>query len=261
MKKNLYFGSNFKMYKNIRATEEYLQAFAAATKDIRKENVQFFFIPSYTSLESASRTSVRNQFMLGAQNMCWESEGQYTGEISPEMLQELGLDLVMVGHSERRHGFGESNEIENKKVKKALEYGFTTLLAIGETKEEKEYGVAIEVLRTQLKTGLHNISPEAAGEKIWIAYEPVWSIGADGIPAPVEYAQNMHREIRGCLTELFGEKSSEIPILYGGSVNARNGKALITQPDIDGLFTTRTAFQVDAFARLIRDAIKACEQS
>ena len=121
--------------------------------------------------------------------------------------------------------------------------------------------MAIEVLRTQLKTGLHNISPEAAGEKIWIAYEPVWSIGADGIPAPVEYAQNMHREIRGCLTELFGEKSSEIPILYGGSVNARNGKALITQPDIDGLFTTRTAFQVDAFARLIRDAIKACEQS
>lgn len=260
MKKQLYFGSNFKMYKNIQATEEYLQAIVAATKDIDKEHVQFFFIPSYTSLESASKTSVRSQFMLGAQNMCWESEGQYTGEISPEMLKELGLDLVMVGHSERRHGFGESNETENKKVKKALEYGFTTLLAVGETKEEKNFGVGVEVLRTQLKTGLHDISPKDAAEKIWIAYEPVWSIGTGGTPAPVEYAREMHHEIRSCLVELFGAEGNEIPILYGGSVNAQNGSALITQPDINGLFTTRTAFQVDTFAKLIRDAVEAFEQ-
>ncbi len=260
MKKHLYFGSNFKMYKNIQATEEYLQAFTAATKDVSRDHVQFFFIPSYTSLESASKTSVRDQFMLGAQNMCWESEGQYTGEISPEMLKELGIDLVMIGHSERRHGFGESNEIENKKVRKALEYGFTVLLAVGETAQEKEYGIGIETLRTQLKTGLHGITPEDASGRIWIAYEPVWSIGTGGTPAPVEYAQAMHHEIRSCLTDIFGETGSDIPILYGGSVNAENGTALITQPDINGLFTTRTAFQVDTFARLIQDAVTICRQ-
>lgn len=258
MKKQLYIGSNFKMYKNIRATEEYLQAISAATRDIDREKVQFFFIPSYTSLESASKTSVRSQFMLGAQNMCWESEGQFTGEISPEMLKELGVELVMVGHSERRHGFGESNETENKKVKKALEYGFTTLLAIGETKEEKDFGISVEVLRTQLKTGLHDISPETAAEKIWIAYEPVWSIGTDGVPAPVEYARQMHQEIRRCLVGLFQDAGNEIPILYGGSVNPKNSGALIVQPDINGLFTTRTAFHVESFAALIRDAVRIC---
>lgn len=260
MKKKLYFGSNFKMYKNIQATEEYLQAITAATKEIDREEVQFFFIPSYTSLESASRSGVRDQFMLGAQNMCWEAEGQFTGEISPEMLRELGVDLVMIGHSERRHSFGESNEMENKKVLKAQEYGFTTLLAVGETKEEKEYGIGIEIIREQLKIGLYGVTPEQAASKIWVAYEPVWSIGAGGTPAPVEYAQAIHYEIRACLIELFGDAGKEIPLLYGGSVNPQNGVPLITQPDIDGLFTTRTAFQVDSFAKLIKESVEACKK-
>ena len=258
MEKKLYFGSNFKMYKNIQATEAYLQAITDATSSVDRRQIQFFFIPSFTSLESASNSSVRDKFMLGAQNMCWESEGQYTGEISPEMLKELGVDLVMIGHSERRHCFGETNEVENKKVLKALEYGFTTLLAVGETKEEKEFGVGIDTIRTQSKIGLHNVTPRQAAEKIWIAYEPVWSIGTNGTPAPVEYAQNIHHEIRKCLVELFGDYGNNIPLLYGGSVNPENGTKLITQPDINGLFTTRTAFQVDSFAKLIQDAIAAC---
>ncbi len=258
MKKKLYFGSNFKMYKNIHATETYLQAITDATKDIDRGQIQFFFIPSFTSLESASKSSVRDKFMLGAQNMCWEAEGQFTGEISPEMLKELGVDLVMIGHSERRHCFGETNETENKKVLKALEYGFTTLLAVGETKEEKEFGVGIDTIRTQLKIGLHGVTPRQAEEKVWIAYEPVWSIGTNGTPAPVEYAQNIHHEIRKCLIELFGGSGNNIPLLYGGSVNPQNGTKLIAQPDINGLFTTRTAFQVDSFAKLIQDAIDAC---
>lgn len=253
----LYFGSNFKMYKNIQATEEYLQAITAATRHVDREKVQFFFIPSFTSLESASHSSVRDSFMLGAQNMCWEDEGQFTGEISPLMLKELGLDLVMIGHSERRHGFGESDYTENKKVLKALASGFTTLLCVGETAQEKEFGISAEVLRTQLKVGLHGVSPEYVG-KIWIAYEPVWSIGVNGTPAPVEYAEEMHHVIKDCLAELFGEKGREIPALYGGSVNPQNSNALIVQPDIDGLFTTRTAFQVESFAKLIDDAIAAC---
>ena len=260
MKKKLYFGSNFKMYKDIKATSEYLTAITSATQDIDRSQVQFFFIPSYTSLESASKLSIRDQFMLGAQNMCWENEGQFTGEISPKMLQELGLDLVMVGHSERRHGFGETDCIENKKVLKSLEYGFTTLLAVGETKEEKDFGVGIETIRKQLKIGLHGVTPEQAANNLWIAYEPVWSIGINGTPAPVEYAQEVHHEIRNCLIELFGESGNNVPLLYGGSVNPQNSNALIIQPDINGLFTTRTAFQVESFAKLIKDAIEICNK-
>lgn len=260
MKKKLYFGSNFKMYKNIQATEEYLQAITASTADIDRKDIQFFFIPSYTSLESASRCSVRSSFMLGAQNMCWEDEGQFTGEISPLMLKELGLDLVMVGHSERRHGFGESDYTENKKVKKALDCGFTALLCVGETAQEKEFGISAEVLRTQLKVGLHGVAKEQI-DRVWIAYEPVWSIGVNGTPAPVDYAEEMHKVIKDCLEEMFGKEGREIPALYGGSVNPDNSNALIVQPDIDGLFTTRTAFQVDKFTKLIKDAISACKES
>lgn len=253
MRKKLYFGSNFKMYKNIQATNEYLQAITDATKDIDREDFQFFFIPSYTSLESAGKCSVRSQFMLGAQNMCWEDEGQFTGEISPLMLKELGLDLVMVGHSERRHGFGESDYTENKKVRKALDSGFTVLLCVGETAQEKEFGISAEILRTQLKIGLHGVE-EKQLDRVWIAYEPVWSIGVNGTPASAGYAEEMHKVIKACLAEIFGEAAKDIPVLYGGSVNPGNANELIVQPSIDGLFTGRAAWQADKFDRLIRDA-------
>lgn len=260
MSKKLYFGSNFKMYKNIKATVEYLQAITEATRDIPKEEIRLFFLPSFTSLESASKSSARNSFLLGAQNMCWEDEGQYTGEISPLMLQELNVDLVMAGHSERRHIFGETNAEINRKVLKALETGFITLLCVGETAEEKELGVGKEAIRTQLKTALHRVTA-AQARHVWIAYEPVWSIGVNGTPAPIGYACAMHRLIKDCLEELFGPSGRMIPALYGGSVTLQNSRDLIVQPDIDGLFTTRTAFQVDQFARLIRDAAAACSDS
>ena len=174
------------------------------------------------------------------------------------MLKELGLDLVMIGHSERRHGFGEDDYTENKKVRKALDYGFTTLLCVGETAREKDFGISAEVLRTQLKIGLHGVNKDQL-ERVWIAYEPVWSIGVNGTPAPVDYAETMHKVIKDCLAEMFGEEGRQIPALYGGSVNPDNSNALIAQPDIDGLFTTRTAFNVEAFAKLIRDAIEVCK--
>ena len=130
MSKKLYFGSNLKMYKNIKDTVEYLQKLVENTKDISREEIELFIIPSYTTLESATKNVDRAYVKLGAQNMCWEDEGQFTGEISPLMLKELGLDLVMIGHSERRHVFGETDVEENKKVKAALNHGFTTLLCI-----------------------------------------------------------------------------------------------------------------------------------
>ena len=144
MSKKLYFGSNLKMYKNIKDTVEYLQKLVENTKDISREEIELFIIPSYTTLESTTKNVDRAYVKLGAQNMCWEDEGQFTGEISPLMLKELGLDLVMIGHSERRHVFGETDVEENKKVKAALNHGFTTLLCIGETAEEKDFGISAE---------------------------------------------------------------------------------------------------------------------
>lgn len=129
--KKLYFGSNLKMYKGISATREYLQKLVENTKDISRDDIELFIIPSYTTLQTATDCCDRDFVRLGAQNMCWEDQGQFTGEISPCMLAEMGLDLVMIGHSERRHVFGESDVEENKKVKAALSHGFKTLGGVG----------------------------------------------------------------------------------------------------------------------------------
>ena len=253
--KKLYFGSNLKMYKGISATREYLQKLVENTKDISRDDIELFIIPSYTTLQTATSCCDREFVRLGAQNMCWEDQGQFTGEISPCMLEEMGLDLVMIGHSERRHVFGESDVDESKKVRCGLDHGFTTLLCIGETAEEKKYDLGPEVLRTQLKVGLSGVKKEDLG-RVWVAYEPVWSIGVNGTPASADYAEAMHKEIKTALYEIFGEKSEEIPVLYGGSVNPGNAESLIVQPSIDGLFVGRAAWDADKFDTLIRDAMK-----
>ncbi|MBO1722474.1 triose-phosphate isomerase [Clostridium sp. AF15-17LB] len=258
MQKKLYFGSNLKMYKNIHDTVEYLQNLVGYTKDLSRDEIELFIIPSYTTLESAAKNVDRTYVKIGAQNMCWEDEGQFTGEISPLMLKEIGIDLVMIGHSERRHVFGETDIEENKKVKAALNHGFTTLLCIGETAEEKSYGISPEVLRTQLKIGFHDI-PVSQIPNIWVAYEPVWSIGVNGTPATADYAEEMHKVIKQTLLDIFGDAGADIPVLYGGSVNPGNASELIVQPSIDGLFTGRAAWQADKFDKLIRDAKTAFE--
>lgn len=258
MKKKFYFGSNLKMYKTIGQTVDYLQKLVSNTKDISRDEMELFIIPSYTTLESATKNIDRSFVKLGAQNMCWEDEGQFTGEISPVMLDELGLNLVMIGHSERRHVFGETDYEENLKVKSALNHGFTTLLCIGETAQQKEFGISAEVLKTQLKIGFHGV-PKEQMKNIWVAYEPVWSIGVNGTPASADYAEEMHKVIKATLVEIFGEESAEIPVLYGGSVNPGNANELIVQPSIDGLFTGRAAWDADKFNTLIRDAIATYE--
>ena len=131
MHKKLYFGSNLKMYKNIEATTAYLQQLSELTSDISRDEIELFILPSFTTLESAVSQTLSSPITLGAQNMCWEEQGQFTGEISPLMLQELNIKLVMIGHSERRHIFFETDIEENKKVRSAIEHGFTALLCIG----------------------------------------------------------------------------------------------------------------------------------
>lgn len=251
--KKLFFGSNLKMYKGIKETEEYLNSLVELTKDISREEIELFIIPSYTTLSNAVTCVDRQYVRLGAQNMCWEDQGQFTGEISPVMLKEMDLNLVMIGHSERRHVFGETDVEENKKVKAALDHGFKALLCIGETAEQKNFGISAEVLRTQLKIGFHGVDVSKV-PNIWVAYEPVWSIGVNGTPATADYAEEMHKVIKATLEEIFGEAGKEIPVLYGGSVNPGNANELIVQPSIDGLFVGRSAWNAEAFDKLIRDA-------
>lgn len=255
MRKKLFLGTNTKMHKTITETKAYLQELGEGTKEIDRMKVELFVIPSYTALESASSVARENGIRLGAQNMCWEDRGQFTGEISPLMLQEVGVEIVEIGHSERRHILRETDLEENMKVLAALRHGFTPLLCIGETKEQKEYGVSREILSLQLKIGLYGVSREKA-DKLLIAYEPVWAIGVNGKPASPEYAEAMHMGIRETLTELFGyETGANIPILYGGSVNNDNAAELCKLPHIDGLFIGRSAWDARNFCKIIHEVI------
>ena len=249
----LYMGTNLKMYKTIAQTIRFLEELHALTSDIDRENLKLFVIPSYTSLESARKCVPESSISLGAQNMCWESEGQFTGEISPLMLKETGVEIIEIGHSERRHVFGESDKDANRKVRAAMEHGFTALLCIGETKEQKESGISDEILSIQLKSALLGVQDI---EKLWIGYEPVWAIGVNGIPASAAYADEKHAVIKSVLESLYGERGTKVPLLYGGSVNPRNATELIVQAHIDGLFIGRSAWDAKAFNGIIRDVIK-----
>nr|HMM32456.1 triose-phosphate isomerase [Clostridia bacterium] len=190
--------------------------------------------------------------LLGAQNMHPEEQGQFTGEVSPLMLKELGLDIVEIGHSERRHVFHETDAEENKKVLSALAHGFTALLCVGETAEQKAYGIADEVLSMQLKIGLNGVTKTQLS-RLWVAYEPVWAIGVNGTPASQQYAKERHLHIKAVLEMLF--PGNEVPVLYGGSVNPDNARDLIVQNGIDGLFTGRAAWEAENFNKLIRQVL------
>lgn len=255
--KRIYLGTNTKMYKTIADTRAYLSTLKELTADIPEEQAELFVIPSFTSLAAAREILQGSRIRLGAQNMCWEDQGQFTGEISPLMLKELAVDLVEIGHSERRHVFGETDEEERKKVTAAVRHGFQALLCVGETLEQKEYGISDEVLRIQLKVGLGDMRAEDGG-KLMVAYEPVWAIGVHGIPAGEDYVNERHRVMKQTLAELLGEEAArEIPVLYGGSVNPGNAVPLIRQPYVDGLFIGRSAWEAHDFNRIIRSALEA----
>lgn len=239
------------MFKNTEETVWFVRELEHYVADVDRERLNLFVIPSFMSIGPAA--AVGKMTIIGAQNMGWEKRGAFTGEISPLMLKEAGASLVMAGHSERRHIFGETDLQENKKVLCALKHGFTALLCVGETREDKEYGISDEVLRIQIKTGLKGVDAGQA-KRLWIAYEPVWAIGEDGEPASREYAEEKHRVIRLALTELFGKAAGEqIPILYGGSVNQKNAPGMIRTEGIDGLFIGRSAWDVENFSRIIHE--------
>ncbi len=187
------------------------------------------FVDLYPVLEELKGTGIG----VGAENMHFEESGAYTGEVSASMLKEMGVEYVIIGHSERREYFGETDATVNKKVKKALEAGLTPILCCGETLEQREAGITIEWVRIQMKCGLAGISAEDM-KKIVVAYEPIWAIGT-GKTATSEQAQEVCHAIREVLAELYGEAvAEEVRIQYGGSVNAKNAAELFAMADIDG---------------------------
>lgn len=198
-----------------------------------QNSVQVCVCPPYTSLAKVSELIEQSEVFLGAQNMNAESSGAFTGEVSAEMLRDLYVNFVILGHSERRQLYGESNSSINGKVLAAINNNLKPIYCIGETLEERESGKTLEVVRSQVREGLADF-PASAIEHLVLAYEPVWAIGT-GKTATDEMAQEVHADIRSVLSEMFGESAaSTVRILYGGSMKPENALGLLAQPDVDG---------------------------
>ena len=221
---------NWKMNKNHNEAVELINSLKSGI-DIDKSDV-VVCVP-FVDLMSVSEAIKGTNINLGAQNMHFEESGAYTGEIAPSMLKELGVKYVIIGHSERRAYFGETDEIVNKKVKKALEHNIVPILCIGESLEERELDITIELVRIQVKKAFDGISKEDA-KKVVIAYEPIWAIGT-GKVATKEQAEEVCKEVRKVVAEVYGQEIADvIRIQYGGSVTGDSANELFNMPNIDG---------------------------
>jgi triosephosphate isomerase len=247
--------ANWKMHMTPQETEEFLRAFARLVPD--KFSAQIVVAPPAVSLEraAATLTNTREEVVeLAAQNMSQFPAGAYTGEISPRMVKECGCTHVILGHSERRAIFGETDAVINAKVHAALEARLHPILCVGETLEERDEGRIEEVLRTQVSAGLAGVGAHKALECV-LAYEPVWAIGTGRTASP-EQAQEAHAFIRSVLVEIIGEESAQkIRIQYGGSVKPGNMAELIAQPDVDGALVGGASLEPASFWDICKAAI------
>jgi triosephosphate isomerase len=252
----LLLGTNWKMNKTIRESLQYIHDILELMDRIPDaECVQLFVIPPHTAI-SPVKEAVGQRLWVGAQNMHWAAEGAYTGEISAPMLKELGVDLVELGHSERRQYFNETDSQVNRKVLTALEYGIRPLVCVGESSEERDAGVGPEAVIRQAGIALHGVSDSDAMRLI-VAYEPYWSIGTAGVPASADYVRSVCSRLREALGRFFGPQVAAcIPLLYGGSVSLENACDLLNSGGVDGLFVGRTAWQPSGFAALMQMAIR-----
>ncbi len=229
MRKKIIAG-NWKMNNTINEGNNFLNSIKDKINTTESDVV--FCVPS-VNITSTIETLKNTNISVGAQNMHYEDKGAFTGELSAEMLVEAGVKYVVVGHSERRQFFGETDEIVNKKTIKAIKSGLIPFVCIGETLEQREQGITIDLVRLQTKIALHNVSKEDA-KKVVIAYEPIWAIGT-GVTATSQQAEEVCSEIRKVLVEIYDENTAnEIRIQYGGSVNGKNANELFSMPNIDG---------------------------
>lgn len=240
-------GTSWKMNKTLAEALTFAAGLKAADSG-RHPRIQRFVIPPFTAVRQVKEALDGTSVKVGAQNMHWADQGAWTGEISPVMLKDCGLDIVELGHSERREYFGETDETVGLKTEAAVRHGLIPLICIGETLEDREGGRASEVLARQVRGALSRLGGEQKQAEVLLAYEPVWAIGEKGIPATADYADARHAEIAGIAEEIMGRK---IPCLYGGSVNPENCQKLISCPHIDGLFIGRSAWQVEGYLDIL----------
>ncbi|MBW2648565.1 MAG: triose-phosphate isomerase [Deltaproteobacteria bacterium] len=241
--------ANWKMHKTIPEAV----AFAKRLKEKFSEpgDVDIVIAPPFTALRSVMEVLKGSPIHISAQNMHWEGKGAYTGEISAAMLVDAGCEFVIIGHSERRALFGETDGMLNKKMHAALKSGLKPIFCIGETLEERESGTTFEIIQEQIKEGLNNITPNDISQ-IAFAYEPVWAIGTGKTATPLQ-AQEVHRFIRETIADdLEYAHASETVIIYGGSVNPENTDSLMDQPDINGALVGGAGLDFESFAGIIR---------
>ena len=242
---------NWKMFKTISEAITLFNIIKAGTHKIA--DCVVVVCPPFIALAAISEIIRDTKIDLGAQNMYSETEGAFTGEISPLMLKDVGCRYVILGHSERRQHFKETNEMINKKVVAALKYNLVPILCVGETLEEREARHAFEIVKQQFDQSLKNLKPEEI-ERVAIAYEPVWAIGT-GRTATPEQAEQMHSYIRRLLKEQYGETVGErIKILYGGSVKPDNIAQLMAKPNLDGALVGGASIKAESFIQIVTNA-------
>ena len=247
MSRNFWVGTSWKMNKTLAEAKVFAEGLKAADGS-RDARIQRFVIPPFTAVREVKALLADTSVKVGAQNMHWANEGAWTGEVSPVMLKDCNLDLVELGHSERREHFGETDETVGLKTEAAVRHGLVPLICIGETLADREGGRAAEVLAQQVHGALSRLDATQKQAEILLAYEPVWAIGEKGIPATADYANARHAEIAEVAEKILGRR---IPCLYGGSVNPQNCEELIACPNIDGLFIGRSAWKVEGYLDIL----------
>lgn len=240
--------ANWKMYKTPDQARDFFRDFLPLVKAHTRDEIAV--CPPFVDLAVAIEAARGSHVSIGAQDMHWEKEGAFTGEISAGMLLALGCTHVILGHSERRQYFGESDDIVNLKLKVALETGLTPIVCVGEVLEEREAGLTEDVLRRQCLRAFHAISAKKAG-KLVVAYEPVWAIGT-GKTATPQLASDAHQLIRGEAAKAFGDEFADrMRILYGGSVKPENAKSLMAEDEIDGALVGGASLDPKSFAAIV----------
>jgi triosephosphate isomerase len=243
---------NWKMNNDLSESQNLISKLISGLSN-EKVNCDVIVCPPFTSLSEANSLLKKSIIKLGAQNMYFEENGAFTGEISASMLKNTGCEYVILGHSERRTIFGETDQVINKKIKKALQSDLLPIFCVGESLQERESEVTNDIIKRQITEGLKNIS-SAEMQKIIIAYEPVWAIGTGKTASP-QQAEDVHAFIRGLVKSLYSNEIAEgLVIQYGGSVKPDNAKELLSQKDIDGALVGGACLKSESFIEIIKAA-------
>lgn len=241
------------MYKTIGEAIELANGLQRELFKIDSQEIDIVICPAFTALSEAFEVIADSNIQLGAQDLYWQDEGAFTGEVSPVMLKDMGCKFVIIGHSERRQYFGETNESVNKKIKAALKHGLTPIMCVGETLSQRESGSTFKVLDDHIENGLKDITDTDMSGLV-IAYEPVWAIGT-GKTATAQQAQGAQKYIRDLLRKMYNNDTVEaVRIQYGGSVKPENITELMSQPDVDGALVGGASLKVETFAEIVKKA-------